>query len=116
MNYTTRSPLNFFWLLIGLTIVFAPGLGGSEANTQATGPRIAENIAPRILAPLSEEAVTRDGRPNVNQVSTEEAVAVLTAGLLGALGAAIRPGQSPRSLEPQTAGSLVSSRGPPYRT
>jgi hypothetical protein len=114
MDYATRSRLHLFWLLISLTIVFAPGLGASETDAQATGTRVIEGMAPKILAPLSEEAVTTDVRPKVSQLSSEEAIVLVAAvGLVAAQLAAIRAGKSPGSIEPQTAGTLVPSRGPP---
>ncbi len=117
MNYASRSRVHLFWLLISLTIVFAPRLDAAEVADWAGATRITDSIAPKILAPLSDEAVATNGRPKLSVLPSEEAIALLAvAGLVGAHLAAVFAGRSPSTLEPQTSGSLIPSRGPPTRS
>jgi hypothetical protein len=114
MDFRTGSRIHLLWLLISLTVVFAPGLDASEVGGSATAMQLTERIAPKILAPLSQEAVASDSRPKVIKLSTEEAVALpAAAGLVGAVLAAALARRSHSSFELQTAGRRSLSRGPP---
>jgi hypothetical protein len=114
MDFPTGSRIHLLWLLISLTVVFAPGLNASEVDGSPTAMQLTERIAPKILAPLSQEAVASDSRPKVSKPSTDEAVALpAAAGLVGTVLAARLARRSHRSSDLQTAGRRTLSRGPP---
>ncbi len=116
MHSPVRLRMHLVWLLVSLTIVFAPGLSASELDDLAALTQLTETIGPKILAPLSDQAVAGDFRARVDKSSPESAVVLLEAlSLLGAQPVAICTAEARAMRRPQAAGGLTSSRGPPRR-
>jgi hypothetical protein len=102
------------WLFAALAIVFSPALDASELRA-FEAHSLTDSLGPRILAPVSVDAVARDDRSTTAGSLSKSAPKGLPAFFIlpAALVAAVLVAQRQRPVESREWGSRRTSRGPP---